>query len=389
MDDVIKLTRQELYDQVWTEPMQTLAARYGLSGVGLAKACRRMNIPVPGRGYWAKKAARRPARRVPLPVLPSVGSRTPREVTFDLARAERQRQAQAGPVGAQVAFEKDPTNAIAVSEKPTAVHPVVRTTIRLLRERKARDDGLLETFDKHALDVMVARSSLGRAKAIMDALVKAFKKRGWALAGPDGDKAGVAVLVDGERVPFGLRERTRRLPPDPPKRIPIGRGEFYTSSWSPTRSEPTGELTLELGGSSGYGSRRSWGDGKRQRVENCLNDVMVGGVAYAEGAREVAREHAARMRAWAEAEERRAEDRRQAEQEAARIKALESAATNWKRSQELLAFIAEVRKLRPDGSAATGSNEVHDEWLQWAEGHALSVDPLRRPLGELLIPLLG
>lgn len=58
MDDVISMTRQEFYEQVWTEPMQTLAAKYGLSGVGLAKTCRRMNIPVPGRGYWAKKAAR-------------------------------------------------------------------------------------------------------------------------------------------------------------------------------------------------------------------------------------------------------------------------------------------------------------------------------------------
>jgi len=79
MTDVATLTRAELHDQVWTEPIQTLAARYGLSGVGLAKTCRRMNIPVPGRGYWAKKAARQPARRVPLPTLPSAGSRTPRE----------------------------------------------------------------------------------------------------------------------------------------------------------------------------------------------------------------------------------------------------------------------------------------------------------------------
>jgi hypothetical protein len=389
MDDVIKLTRAEFYEQVWTEPMQTLAARYGLSGVGLAKTCRRMNIPVPGRGYWAKKAARQPVQRVPLPTLPSTGSRTPREVTFDLARAEQQRQAQAGPVGEQMTFEKDPANAIVVSEKPTAVHPVVRATMRLLREAKARDDGLLETFDKQALDVVVARANLGRAKAIMDALVKAFKKRGWALAEPDGDKASVAVLVDGERVPFGVRERTRRLPPDPPKRIPIGRGEFYTSTWSPTRYEPTGALTLALGELWGYGGRRSWADGKRQRVEDCLNDVMVGVVAYAEGAREVAREHAERMRTWAEAEVRRVERQRRAAEEAARIKALETAAANWRRSQELSAFIAEVRKLDADASVKFSSNEATDEWLRWADEYALSVDPLRKPLGELLALELG
>jgi len=49
-----KLTREELYAQVWAEPMSKLAKRYGLSDRGLAKTCARMGIPVPGRGYWAR-----------------------------------------------------------------------------------------------------------------------------------------------------------------------------------------------------------------------------------------------------------------------------------------------------------------------------------------------
>jgi phage-related minor tail protein len=116
---------------------------------------------------------------------------------------------------------------------------------------------------------------------------------------------------------------------------------------------------------------------------------MVGVVAYAEGAREVARERAERMRAWAEAEARRAEERRRADEEAVRIKALEAAAASWKRSHELLAFIAEVRTVRQDGSAATSSNDAPDEWIRWAEGYARSVDPLLRPLGDLIGPQLN
>lgn len=54
--------RDELYQQVWQEPMQLLAKRYGVSDVALAKTCRKLLIPLPGRGYWAKKAA---GRRVP------------------------------------------------------------------------------------------------------------------------------------------------------------------------------------------------------------------------------------------------------------------------------------------------------------------------------------
>jgi hypothetical protein len=52
-----RITREELYVRVWSEPIRTVAAKFGISDVGLAKACRRANIPVPERGYWAKVAA--------------------------------------------------------------------------------------------------------------------------------------------------------------------------------------------------------------------------------------------------------------------------------------------------------------------------------------------
>ena len=51
------LTRQELYDLVWSTPMTKLAESFGLSDVGLAKICDRHRVPTPPRGYWAKKDA--------------------------------------------------------------------------------------------------------------------------------------------------------------------------------------------------------------------------------------------------------------------------------------------------------------------------------------------
>lgn len=54
-DHYAELTREELYAQVWAEPMTKLAQRYGLSDRGLAKICTRMGIPVQvvatGPGY--------------------------------------------------------------------------------------------------------------------------------------------------------------------------------------------------------------------------------------------------------------------------------------------------------------------------------------------------
>ena len=41
-DYCTELTREELYAQVWVEPMTKLAQRYGMSDRGLAKVCIRL-----------------------------------------------------------------------------------------------------------------------------------------------------------------------------------------------------------------------------------------------------------------------------------------------------------------------------------------------------------
>jgi hypothetical protein len=61
------LTRQELYDLVWTDAMRTVAAAYGVSDVWLKKVCAKGNIPTPDRGYWAKLAAGKSVIRAKLP----------------------------------------------------------------------------------------------------------------------------------------------------------------------------------------------------------------------------------------------------------------------------------------------------------------------------------
>jgi hypothetical protein len=64
-------SRSELYEKVWSEPMQILAKQYNVSDVYLARVCRLLRVPLPGRGYWAKKTAGRPTKkRPPLPPLP-------------------------------------------------------------------------------------------------------------------------------------------------------------------------------------------------------------------------------------------------------------------------------------------------------------------------------
>ena len=65
---ILRFDRQKLYEEIWSEPAEKVAARYGVSGVAISKVCRCLGIPKPPRGYWAKKAAgRRPTPRPKLP----------------------------------------------------------------------------------------------------------------------------------------------------------------------------------------------------------------------------------------------------------------------------------------------------------------------------------
>lgn len=65
------LKREDLHRLVWTAPVTEIAARIGVSNVGLAKACRRAEIPVPTRGYWAKIEAGQHIGQDPLPPAPA------------------------------------------------------------------------------------------------------------------------------------------------------------------------------------------------------------------------------------------------------------------------------------------------------------------------------
>ena len=57
--------REKIYEEIWLEPIQHVAKRYKLSDVGFAKVCRKLDIPRPGRGYWAMKAAGKPVPKRP------------------------------------------------------------------------------------------------------------------------------------------------------------------------------------------------------------------------------------------------------------------------------------------------------------------------------------
>ena len=74
----LTFTREELHRIVWAEPIATIANRLGIPDVGLSKACRRANVPTPGRGYWAKVQRGKAVEQCALPPLNDGG---PKQIT--------------------------------------------------------------------------------------------------------------------------------------------------------------------------------------------------------------------------------------------------------------------------------------------------------------------
>ena len=62
-----KLTRQELYDLLWTRPTTDVARELGVSDVWIGKVCRRASIPKPPPGYWRKVTSGKVVKRISLP----------------------------------------------------------------------------------------------------------------------------------------------------------------------------------------------------------------------------------------------------------------------------------------------------------------------------------
>lgn len=66
-NSILEEERQKLFAMVWARPASEVARELGISGVALGKRCRRLQVPKPPRGYWARVASGKTPRRPPLP----------------------------------------------------------------------------------------------------------------------------------------------------------------------------------------------------------------------------------------------------------------------------------------------------------------------------------
>lgn len=363
-----QFSRQELYDLVWTEPISKIAPRFGLSGAGLSKICARHKIPTPGRGYWQRVRHGHRVKKKPLPKLKDDDD------LVDLTRSQRRSTMVApveeGPVADQKRFEAEEENQIKVSETLHGMHPLVRQTRDVWKRRRARDYSYRQNLPP-TLNIRVSDDSERRALLIMNTLLKALDKRGFPTEIGSGRKHPTVVTVHGEEIEIGLRERKKKVEREPTeweREFSWNNGPYYDLEYS-------GRLTLKID-SYTHGGRRSWTDGKIQRVEKCLNSFVVALVATAEKAKEWRNKREELARKTELERQARLEEVRLQELQEERVSELRRQVDSWVRTQQIKSYIAALNSLNHPSQTPSGPDLSPTEWLKWASKYAEDLDPL-------------
>ena len=364
--------RAKLYEEIWEEPVTTVAKRYGVSDVALRKICKQLAVPLPPLGYWARVAA---GRKPPTPPLPKYSG--PAEIVRQRYISDEPVEPDPEHLVARREFEARPENRIVVSETLDTPHPLLAATERAFRRPKHRDLRNLPTTDRRALDISVSEASLPRALRIMNALVKALDARGMHLRiEPDGKRRSCLTL-QGQVLAIRLVESISRTEREPTEKE---RQEIkkYGHAYLPNRYsyEPMGMLKLGIIGSYHSDFHKTVADGKRQRVEQRLNEFVVKLEAEAVR-RKRHEEHLERQhRLWEKQERRRREREEQKRKEIERLKALEEEARDWKRSEDIRAYVAAVETKAMHEHGRIGPDSELGQWIAWARHKADWIDPL-------------
>lgn len=369
-----QFTRHELFERVWTTPLLALAKEIGVSDVALGKACRRADIPLPGRGYWAQDSGARTAR----PPLPDCRDPANERITFTVAVANIERRAARAPAERQLVE-------VVVSEELNDPHRLISATRTLANSAKVGDDGRIVLDFKRGLSINVSPSMVDRALRLFDALIKASESQGarWRV-----DSSGSTIVEwSAEPMKIALKEKMSKRDLPPPKPEKPRRGQRYEPNWAAVnwrRFEwvSTGVLTLYVDEYvEGY-AQRTWNDTATAKLEEKLGDVIAGLPLIVSGIVAKREKHAAWQREW-DAQQRREREAARAKETQRQLRAdLVRATTSWEQATRLRAFCDDVERAMSCWSDERQAAGV--KWLKWAREQADRLDPLVNNVEKLI-----
>jgi transcription initiation factor TFIIIB Brf1 subunit/transcription initiation factor TFIIB len=368
-----RLTRQELYDLIWSTPAATLSERFQLSGRGLGKLCERHRIPVPERGWWAKKAAGQPVQRTPLPEATDpymenielwVREDWRRYATEDDLKWCEQRVADESTISASVVPEDDDSR-----------HPLI---VRARRERKEGEPAPLH----FALDV--SKEARHRALRLAAAIVDGCEKRGYHFAlGPNSTNGAAGLVILRQNIGISIEEPYTRMPHaltnTEAREKAVGRG------WSIPEFDSVrgGTLTIVIAHSAD-GERRTFGEKPDRPLETSFPELfrVLPKIALHMSADQNFRAQQERMRN--EEAERRAEVQRLRREEEARMAAERRRRNDLIRVSAKLHRSVQILDLISAVESRAAQRGIESEALVGWLAHARAVAEYLQPVDAIL-----
>ncbi|HET9282334.1 MAG TPA: hypothetical protein VFR24_10270 [Candidatus Angelobacter sp.] len=375
-----RLSRKMLYDLVWSEPIKTLSARFGVSDVGLKKICERAGIPTPDRGHWAKKDAGKKTFQPAFPIRSPgmddevlIGGGHNRSYYYwgedDLLAVIDAPPEFPEPIESVRARISEIVSHVTVPYKVQSWHPAIE---RLLKEDEQRREKQLA--ERYPMSWNNPRFDTPFERRRLRILSKLF----FAVAKMNG-KSSVHGQ-EAREISISFFQQHLQLSLDRPKKsIHRGQGLNTTGKSNDTR------LCLSI--LKSWGSEevlRTWQDDDSQKLEMRMTDIVVQVILTAEIKY---REHALSHYQWrvqrkAELEEKerkrkleaeRAEKERQKRIEQGRINRLLRDAAAFQQAREIRKYVKAIRQAQAGGGPS--STDEIEQWSKWALAQADRIDP--------------
>lgn len=369
--------------------MTTNAAELGTTTSSLSTLAKRLELPLPRAGHWMKKGVGKETPTPEYPLNPDLDGKlyaipsppercsTPPPSNRSVVSKAEESAIKETPAGE--AYRSVTDGPEIVEESELGEHKRVASTRNAIQKSHSSDRTSVGGRGKFRL--LVASASGIRACAVLDRFVVAAEAKGWPL---ESTEQGYAIVADGETIGFMIEEKLDRVPhvvtaaelkekaEYDRKCAQADRGIGYRPWRAPQIPEhdyvPNGELVLKFDHDyAAGGTRRTFSDGKRQRLESLVPSMIETMERWATAVKARREENAQREREWDERERRRKDHERQVRVEGYRITFLQRQIERKREIDGLTSLITtwqEVDAVDPKFAELVEFAELYRNWLQ-------------------------
>lgn len=359
-----KISRQELYDLVWSKPMTALAKEYNISDNGLRKICKKLDIPLPQLGHWQKLQFGKKVKIIPLPKdfkgeeIITLNKRKEGKTNDNNVISEYHKLLK--QITADTSLSFDVPDSLTNPDK--LIIEAKENLASIAKGKYATYRGITTTSND-IISISVAPKNCSRALRIMDKIIKLLKLRGHNVIVKENTTYAV---VKGEEIKIRLREKLKKV---------VTKHEKY--SWNNTDYVPTDILSFKI---DEY-PEKEFNDTIKLNLEEQLPKILTKLELVSEKLKKDREERENWHREYTKKLEAEEAIKKRKTTEIENFKKLLEESERCKKAVDMRNYIKQIE------NNAVKDNNLSEEltnWINWAKNKADWYDPITRKEDELL-----